>query len=187
MARILFVLDILRLLSPAMSKRLLSPFELLFHKHELELLAFASQRGGHEAAEDLVQDAYLRLLQHENPTIIANPRAYLYKVTANVTIDHIRKQQVRDKLAVHVEDFDELHSGLPETETVTENTLLLQRCVAALETLPELQRHIFLLHKVEGMSHAEISKTLNISTKTVERHCAKAFAACFKLTGQGEA
>ena len=127
----------------------------------------------------MVQEAYLRFLQHNNPDSIQNPRAYLYKLTANAAIDYQRKQQVRHNLAKTIEDFDKLPSQLPIPETATESRLLLERCLDALESLPDIQRHIFLLYRVDGLSYREIAEALHIPKRTVERHCAKALAHCF--------
>ena len=52
-------------------------FDALFRQHKKELLVFASERAG-DVAEDLVQDSFLRLIQHPEPHTIKNPRAYLY-------------------------------------------------------------------------------------------------------------
>lgn len=166
-----------------MPKRSPTLFDLLFRQHGRELLAFATQRVG-DAAEDLVQDAYLRLLQHEDPQTIINPRAYLYKITANAAVDHHRKQQVRETSAEYLDDFDALPSHLPNPEAEVETALLLQRCHAALEQLPDIQRHVFLLHRIDGWSHAEIADALNMPRRTVERHCAKALTHCFAVTSR---
>lgn len=167
-----------------MPKRSPTLFDLLFRRHGRELLVFASQRAGDDA-EDLVQDAYLRLLQHEDPLTIGNPRAYLYKVTANAAVDHRRKQRVRESSAEYLDDFDALPSHLPTPETEAETALQLQHCRTALEQLPDIQRHVFLLHRIDGWSHAEIAEALKIPRRTVERHCAKALAHCFAFTGRG--
>jgi len=74
----------------------------LFRNHHQELLRYAGQRAG-DAAEDLVQLSFLRLLHPPNIDTIANHRAYLYKLTANAVIDHHRKAAVR---AHYHADFD---------------------------------------------------------------------------------
>ncbi|MGR9088204.1 MAG: RNA polymerase sigma factor [Gammaproteobacteria bacterium] len=48
-------------------------FDFLFRQHRQELLAFAGRHSNHEAAEDLVQEAYLRFIQHAETGHIENP------------------------------------------------------------------------------------------------------------------
>jgi len=117
----------------------------LFHHHSKELLAFAGWRVGDCAAEDLVQETYLRFLQHPEPASISNPRAYLYKVAANLGFDHHRKESVRGKYTTETDEAepDELISPLPGPEALMEGELLLRNCLAALKTLPEIYRHVF--------------------------------------------
>lgn len=152
----------------------------LFHHHSKELLAFAGWRVGDCAAEDLVQEAYLRLLQHPELTSISNPRAYLYKVTANLGFDHHRKENVRGKYneADEVEP-DSLLSPLPGPEALMEGELLLRSCLAALRTLPEVYSHVFFLNRIDGLTHTEIADALQLPRRTVERYCAKALTHCF--------
>lgn len=160
-----------------------SLLDTLFRRHSMELVAFANQRGGELESEDLVQEAYLRLLQHPDLESINNPRAYLYKVTANLGSDHHRWKAVRGK---HMEteevEPEGLISPLPGLEALTEGELLLRKCLAALETLPDVYRHIFLLHRIDGLSHKEIAEAIQLPRRTVERYCAKALAHCFNHT-----
>ena len=155
----------------------------LFRRHSMELVAFANQRGCDLESEDLVQEAYLRLLQHPNLESINNPRAYLYKITANLGSDHHRRKTI---LGRHIEtaevEPDSVTSPLPGPEALTEGELLLRKCLAALETLPEVYRHVFLLHRIDGLSHKEIAEALQLPRRTVERYCAKALAHCFSYT-----
>ena len=155
----------------------------LFHHHSEELLAFAGWRVGDFVAEDLVQEAYLRLLQHPEPTSISNPRAYLYKVTANLGFDHHRKESTRSK---HTEtdevEPDDLISPLPGPEALMEGELLLRNCMTVLKTLPEVYSHVFFLNRIDGLTHTEIADALQLPRRTVERYCAKALAHCFAHT-----
>jgi RNA polymerase sigma-70 factor (ECF subfamily) len=155
----------------------------LFHHHSEELLAFAGWRVGDFVAEDLVQEAYLRLLQHPEPTSISNPRAYLYKVTANLGFDHHRKESVRGKHAETDEvEPDDLISPLPGPEALMEGELLLRNCLVALKTLPVVYHHVFFLNRIDGLTHAEIAEALQLPRRTVERYCAKALVHCFTHT-----
>ncbi|TRW95612.1 RNA polymerase sigma factor [Candidatus Methylobacter oryzae] len=152
----------------------------LFHYHSKELLAFAGCRVGDFAAEDLVQETYLRLLQHPEPSSINNPRAYLYKIIANLGFDHHRKENVRSKYAETDEvELDELVSPLPGPEALMEGEILFRNCLTALKTLPEVYLHIFLLSRVNGLTHNEIATNLQLSRQTVERYCSKALSQCF--------
>ena len=157
-----------------------SLLDILFRRHSMELVAFANQRGGDLESEDLVQEAYLRLMQHPDLESINNHRAYLYKVTANLGSDHNRWKTVRGKHTETVEpELDSLISPLPGPEALTEGGILLRKCLAALETLPEIYGHVFLLHRIDGLSHKEIAEAIQLPRRTVERYCAKALAHCF--------
>jgi RNA polymerase sigma-70 factor (ECF subfamily) len=54
--------------------------------------------------------------------------------------------------------------------------------VAALETLPEVYSHVFILHRIDGLSHKEIAEAMQLPRRTVEHYCAKALAHCFSHT-----
>lgn len=159
----------------------------LFRRHSMELVTFAHSRVGQLEGEDIVQEAYLRLLQHPDYVTIHNPRAYLYKVIANLGFDYHRREVARSQIIVTEEiEPDRMISPLPAPEVLTDGKLLLKKCLIALETLPEVYRHVFLLHRIDGLSHKEIAKALSVPQRTVERYCAKALAHCFANTFHDE-
>ncbi|MEO1436898.1 MAG: sigma-70 family RNA polymerase sigma factor, partial [Bacteroidota bacterium] len=53
---------------------------------------------------------------------------------------------------------------------------------AAIAALPEKQREVFLMNRIEKMKYREISETLGISVKAVEKRMTKALVAIRKLT-----
>jgi RNA polymerase sigma factor (sigma-70 family) len=155
-------------------------FDLIFRRHQQELLRFAGQYSNEEVAEDLVQEAYLRLIRQAQTETIENPRAYLYKITRNLSADYLRQGLIRsrhqDDSQVELEQIPNQHPGIDaELEAVDR----LQRCLKALDGLPEIVRHVFLLHRIDGMTYAEIGNALGIPPRTVERYAAKALAHCF--------
>lgn len=166
---------------PTRKHRLL---DFLFRRHGPELLAFAGQRSGSDIAEDLVQEAYLRLLQHDDPDTISNPRAYLYKVTANLGIDHFRRERHLAWPSEEELDFDALPSPLPGPETSADGSLRFEHFLVVLGELPAMQRDAFILHKLDGLSYPDVAKNLGISPKTAQRYILKAWQHCLHRLGQ---
>lgn len=112
--------------------------------------------------------------------VIDNPRAYLFKITRNLSADYLRQGQIRSRYHDQGEtDLELIADSQPEPESAIESLDTLQRCLTALNTLPEVQRHVFLLHRIDGMTYAEIGAALNIPARTVERYAVKALAHCF--------
>lgn len=179
-ANIEFELHFLSLLSMPDSNR--SSFDFLFRRHRQELLAFAGQRSNQEVAEDLVQEAYLRFLQQAGSTVIDNPRAYLYRITHNLAADYLRHSYIRSR---YDGDQDELCvvDPQPKPDAAADALQRWQLCLQALKDLPEVYRHVLLLHRFDGLTYAEIGKALGLPTRTVERYAAKAIACCLAELG----
>lgn len=153
---------------------------ILYENHAAELDAFARKRVGENESRDVVHDAYLRLIKYAEEAPIDNPRAYLYRITANVANDHGIRVKARTEWSEPDVEPDTLHSPTPgpETTLVARNTL--QCCLSALAELPEIYRHVFLLHRVDGMAQGDVALALGIPKRTVERYVAKALAHCLE-------
>ncbi len=161
----------------------------LFRRHNKELLFFATQRAGN-AAEDLVQEAYLRLLQHPDPQSIENVRAFLFRTTSNLSIDLHRRQMLEARYYPDFNADNEVDSEInrisdaapsPELRIAHQQELdLLQQM---LQELPEVTRYTFVLKRIEGLSHTEIAKRLGITERSSERHLATAIRHLLKHPG----
>jgi RNA polymerase sigma-70 factor (ECF subfamily) len=158
----------------------------LFRQHNKELLNYAFHRAG-DVAEDMVQESFVRLMQHPDLTTIENHRAYLYKVTSNSLVDHNRKQRVIAKYHEDCDDLDTLPSALLGPEITLHHQQRLLRYLQALDELPVIDRTVFLLHRFDGMTYPQIAKLLKLSKSTVERHFASALEHCFVASLQDTA
>jgi len=150
----------------------------LFRQHNHELLFFATQRAGN-AGEDIVQEAYLRLLRHPNPESIENVRAFLFRTTSNLSVDYHRRQMLESRyqteLTADIEaDADtepnRLSVSFPAPEAQINRQQELELLREMLKELPEITRYAFMLNRIEGLSHTEIGKRLGISARTSERY-----------------
>jgi RNA polymerase sigma-70 factor (ECF subfamily) len=138
--------------------------------------AFARRRAGRQEAEDIVQDAYLHLLQRGTAGTLEHPRSYLYRTAANLAVDLARKAKVRLR---HLQEGT--HSlcnaeGPPSPEAAAVSALELQHLETALSGLPQICRQAFWLNRLEGLSHSEIAQRLGVSVRTVDRQLARAAA-----------
>lgn len=145
-----------------------------------DLLRFLIARTGVRAeAEDLLQDLYIRVSAVSGRSAdadIVDPAAYLYRLCLNLASDRRRARMRSDR---RNERFVETHADIqngemvsdsPSPETAAESRLRLEKILSALEGMPPQQRRVFRLHRIQGMSHKEVSESLGISISAVEKH-----------------
>ncbi len=113
--------------------------------------------------------------------------SWLYRITANMCLDFMRKNKKRRAASiVYLDDDNDLKEfDLPDTrfdpETELERKELGRAINDALTLLPEDQRSILLLRELNGMSYAEISDILNLETGTVKSRLFRARARLAKI------
>lgn len=161
----------------------INSLHLLYTEHARELGQFVRRRVAANEVADVVQDTYLRVLQYADPRELENSRAYLYRVAANVSSDRgVALKKVNECIDAECEP-DMLQSGTSGIEAQLETRQTLQRCMSAIESLPEIYSHVFLLNRIDGMTQQEISVALDIPKRTVERYIAKVLEYCLKRAG----
>lgn len=116
-------------------------------------------------AEEVVQDVFTRLWTHRNGYNPEKPfEPYLLKMARNRLVDKTRRQAVRKTVPLE---------KMQETLVIqSHNTFDLKELQASYEesvqALPESEREVFILSRVEGLKYSEIAEVLEISPKTVE-------------------
>jgi len=128
------------------------------------------------AAEDLVQDIYVRVAGLEDAADIQNPVGYLYRLGSNLMLDRLRGERraaFRDgawletrRDVMGAQDV----SPEPSAETVVADRQRLERLVQALGELTPRTQRVFRMHKFDGMSHPQVAAALGISRSAVEKH-----------------
>jgi RNA polymerase sigma-70 factor (ECF subfamily) len=150
-----------------------------YEQYHAELHRFLMRRlHSSQQAQDLAQEAYLRLLRVERAELVRQPRAYLYRIAVNL-VTEFRLRSRRDPITYDSETLEEL-AEKAGTEPLDEGERAAdaQQIEALLEQLPPLYRAIFVLRKRDGLSYPEIAQQLEISVHTVKKYLARAVAKC---------
>lgn len=130
--------------------------------------------------EDITQETILRALNAEKRTSIQEPRAFLFGIARNVARKGLEKKS--KSIIDYIEDFAprEYVSDVPSVSDAYESRERMMLFAEAVATLPEQCQKVFVLKKVYGYSHKEISKKLAISISTTEKHVATGLKRCIE-------
>lgn len=152
-----------------------SALDELFRRYYVDLCRTALRFVNNEQeAEDIVQNLFVALWekragQGDEPGSVA---AYLRRAVRNRSLNYLR-----DRKRIPIDDTD-----IPETLAAKEladdeltQDELRDRIHKAIDTLPERCRLVFVMSKVEEMSHKEIAEAMEISPKTVENQMTRAY------------
>jgi len=135
---------------------------------------FAARLGSSEAAEDLVQELYLKLSSTELPAVLDNPSAFLYRTAHNLMLDRLRQERRSLQRDNAWHETRALHAGEPAVDDALASRRRLLRLAALVEEMPAKMREAFRLQKLEGLTQAETAKAMNISVSAVEKHISAA-------------
>lgn len=145
------------------------------HNRALHAFLMTRVRDEHEARE-VAQEAYVRLLQLDQPGAVSFLRAYLFKTAANIAIDRARQRSQR--LRAHQMEFVEepIDRLSPDRVALSEEDLeVLKR--ALLELTPKCRR-AFLLYRLEGWTDVQIGDLLGIKPRMVRHYITHAGMYC---------
>jgi RNA polymerase sigma-70 factor, ECF subfamily len=130
--------------------------------------------GDDDAAEDVVQESFLAVLEAVDGFDETRPFApWFYRIVAN-RCSNVRRSQVRRRTETL---SPTLRTELPGPDREAERSRLRDRLAAALGELPDRQRDVLMLYEVEGFSGPEIAEMFHISSGTVRWHLHQARAA----------
>jgi RNA polymerase sigma-70 factor (ECF subfamily) len=151
---------------------------------------FAARLRSMAAAEDLVQDLYVRVAALDSEEPVENPSAYLYRLASNLMLDRLRSDRrstARDSAWVQsrsVELHGEAVADEPSAEQNVAGRQRLALLTRAIADLPPKTRRAFELHKLEGLTQEETARVLGVSRKTVEKQISSALQRLLARLGE---
>jgi len=123
-------------------------------------------------AEDIVQEAWVRLVSYQRDQVVDKPEAFLMRTALNLSVDANRTRVSHGEEVV----LDEvvLADEAPAVESVVLGRERMARLTQCLARLGEKNRDIFLAYRLDGLTYREIADHHGLSISTVEKHVAKA-------------
>ena len=165
-------------ISPQVIKRLkkgdMLAFEQIYESYSESLFHFTFYYLKDTAeSEEIVQDVFLRIWEireeiDENKSF----KSYIYTMTVNKVYNHLKHQVVEQKYESYLLHYSHAFSETPETSMNYKE--LDQKINTLLDRLPDQQRNIFNLSRVEGLPNPKISEKLGLSIRTVENQIYRA-------------
>lgn len=157
--------------------------EAVFLSNRARLLGFLRSHGAGEAAEDLLQELWLKVAAAPDGPI-AQPLSYLYRAANNLMLDRYRSQA---QAAKRDQEWTEAATAVPgrSDEPSSERRLIareqLRLAQEALDALGSRPASIFRRHRIDGVGQRQIAAELGVSLSTVEADLRRAYRAMIEL------
>jgi RNA polymerase sigma-70 factor (ECF subfamily) len=146
-------------------------YKFLFDTHSKTLFNYIYYKcGDTKQAEDLVQEAFIKLWDNCSNVFFEKAKSFLYTVARNLFLNEVAHKKIvlQHKSNLGPDQTNETpHFLLEEKEFM----LKLNRVIA---DLPEKQREVFLLSRIDKKKYSEISEMLGITIKAVEKRMSQA-------------
>lgn len=159
--------------------------EILPHERDLRLW-LRSQLYAATDVEDIVQECYCQIARLADVSHIEAPRHYLFSVARNLAHRQRRRARVVRIDSLSDDHSPELASEMPSPERVVAGRQELDRVRAALGTLSDRARRIFVLRRVEGLSQKAIAEMLGVTETIVENDASRSLRTILRLLTRAE-
>ncbi len=123
----------------------------LMQQHRSELLRFLAQRVScPETAQDIFQETFIRFNGYGQKNAVENPRAFLFRIAANLATDYLRSQS---RYAYHQPEHDHALAKLEDPALSIEAAVISQQefelLIQALQDLPPKCRDVFIMLRLK--------------------------------------
>lgn len=149
----------------------------LFREHNRLLVQLLTSRlGSVQAAREVAQEAYVRLLKLDDTRLISHQRAYLFRIAQNLATDRLRQRE-KQRQSRELEVFDEIDVAADPLRSAAagEEIRFLQ---SVMKELPPKCLRAFVLHRFRGMSFAEIAEDMQLTERMIRIYVTRGLAYC---------
>lgn len=152
----------------------------MFETHRDGLIAYATAiLRDRAAAEDVVQEAWIRVQTAEAAAKAGRPEAYLYRTVRNLALDRGRRAAFERRHFIQCpDDIDQALADALNPETATAAREELRLTLETLSALPRRMETAVRLHRLEGMRLKDIAERLGVSTTVAHELVAEGVDRC---------
>lgn len=144
----------------------LAEFKDIFDQYYTPIKNFLYYKCGDiDQSEDLAQDVFVKLWDKREEVQLETVKSYLYTIANNMLLNKIRHDKVVVNFAERNKNQQEEHS--PEFQLQEKE--FKEELEGVISRMPEKQREVFLMNRIEEMTYKEIADRLELSVKAVEK------------------
>lgn len=155
-------------------------FKNIFDNHFNGIRNYIYYRSGDkDLATDVAQETFMKIWEKSPELANGNIKALLFKIAGDLLISNLRKRNIAMKYRA-IASTEELSESPYDVMRYKE---LLQNYGKAIESLPEKQRSVFLMSRMDGLKYQEIADSVGVSIKAVEKRMKNALEYLRKAIG----
>lgn len=149
-------------------------FDALYRNYSRRLYKFSiAILKSSEEAENIVQEVFLNLwLNREKIEKGSSVKYYIFTIAYNSSISIIRKRIKESRFIEYLRTLQDINQEPVDMQI--EYNELEEKLTMIIDSLPERQKEVYLLHRIEGLKYSQIAERLNISVNTIENHISRA-------------
>ena len=155
-------------------------FEALYNTYAKEIRRFLFYKTQDiDKSEDILQDVFIKLWENCNKVDPNKVKSYIYSIANNMFLNEVKHQKIVQNYNKH--NKNESTNESPEFIMLEKE--FLEKLELTVATLPEKQREVFLMNRIEKKKYKEIALLLDISVKAVEKRMHQALVVMRKEIG----
>jgi len=155
-------------------------FEILYGKYSRNLFNYIYRMiGDYDRAEDLYNDAFMRVITARNYQPRAKFSTWVYRIATNLCLNELKKKKC-ESLDEKLEQGFGIPSPTISPEDYAGNGELTEKIKRAIDGLTDIQRAVFTLRHYHGLSYQEIAGVLRCPVGTVKSRLNSAILALRK-------
>jgi RNA polymerase sigma-70 factor (ECF subfamily) len=150
-------------------------FDTLFARYYKNLCFYSNKiTGNGEIAEDIVQELFIKIWENRETILIEKfVKSYLYRSVYNRSVNYLRdNKNLKNNVSIDLNTTN--HQSYYNADNDILYFELESKLFEIIDSLPEKQKKVFLLKRLENYSYKEIALELCISEKMVEKYLSKA-------------